>query len=105
MIIEEEDFKLIYDDDHDRFDVYTVKVINAKDLEKRREEYSIYGYSMTLEGALRKIINMRISKRKESYFLKEYLKEYKDLLSSLKFTAMPEIKSKKKDLIKTDDNE
>lgn len=86
MRIEEEDFRLDYDGSCNRFDLYMTKVIHANDPEKRRTEPSIYGYSMTLEGALKKIINNRISKKnKETYSLKEYLKEYKQHVDDLNY--------------------
>ena len=86
MIIEEEDFKLEYLDEFNCFDVYTLKVINAKDASKRREELILEAYGDSLENALRRIINYRIAKKKESYSLKEYLlafKKEKDELSKL----------------------
>ena len=39
MIIEEKDFILEYIDDHDCFDVSLLRVKNAKDASKKREEF------------------------------------------------------------------
>ena len=47
MIIKESDFELTYNPEYNNFDLHMVKVINAKDPEKRREELSILGYSMS----------------------------------------------------------
>lgn len=77
MVIEGEDFKLEYLDEYDCFDVYTIKVINAKDASKRREELTLEAYGVPLERALKRIINYRLSKRKEVYTLKEYLSDFK----------------------------
>lgn len=77
MVIEGEDFKLEYLDEFNCFDVYTIKVINAKDASKRREELNLDAYGATFEGALNRIINYRISKKKETYSIKEYLIAFK----------------------------
>lgn len=78
MIIEEKDFKLTQDDCYDRFTLELLCIINAKDAEKKREEFKIEGYSMTLENCLNKIINYRLANKKEVYSLKEYIQEYRD---------------------------
>ena len=43
-----------------KFDLYLLRVINAKNEEKRREEFQIEGYGMSLESCFRYIINYRI---------------------------------------------
>lgn len=99
MVIEEKDFKLEFDEDCSRFDLYFLKVINAKDAEKRREEFVLRGYSYTLETALQLIIENRLSKRLETVTIKKYLEEYyketsfiKNLTSSLcKMSSQKEI--------------
>lgn len=78
MVIEEADFRLEYLDEHNCFDLSLIKVINAKDPEKRREEMTLMAYGVSIESGLRRIINYRLSKKKEVYSLKEYLKEYKE---------------------------
>ena len=77
MVIEEKDFKLTQIESFDRFDLELLYIINAKNPEKRREEFKVEGYSMTLETCLNKIINYRLSNNKDTYSLKEYIKEYK----------------------------
>lgn len=74
MEIVESDFKLILDGD--RFDLYLLKVINAKNADKRREELVVAGYGMTLPTCLNLIINYRISRQKDVTTLKEYLELY-----------------------------
>lgn len=78
MIIEEKDFKLSQIDSFDRFDLELLYVVNAKNPEKRREEFKTEGYSMTLEACLQRIINYRLSNKQDIYSLKEYLKEYRN---------------------------
>jgi hypothetical protein len=75
--IEEKDFVLEYDKDSNKFDLYLLYVKNAKIPEKRSEEFKLYGYSMTLESCLNKIIHDRLSKRYEVLTLKNYLDEFK----------------------------
>jgi hypothetical protein len=74
MIIEESDFKL--EGDLDRFDLYLIKVINAKDPVKRREELTLVGYGMHLENCLKKIIMYRLARKQDVYTLKEFYKGY-----------------------------
>lgn len=78
MVIEGKDYKLEFDDEHSLFDLYLIKVINAKDAEKRREELVNYGYGMPLEHAIKKIINYRLSKKHDVLDLKLYLSEFKE---------------------------
>lgn len=77
MIIEESDFKLEFDDNHSRFDLSLLRVINAKIPDKRREEFEIDAYGIDLDSALKRIINYRINKRSETITLKQYLEEYR----------------------------
>lgn len=85
MTIEEDDFTLEYDVEHDVWNLYMVKVVHADDPEKRREEKAIFGYSMRLSGALRKIINHRISKKQSFFKFVDYLDLYKHELDKLKY--------------------
>lgn len=85
MTIEESDFTLEYDVDHDVWNLYMIKVIHADDPELRREERTIFGWSMRLNSALKKIINHRIDKKQKVYTFKEYLKEYNLQLDKLNF--------------------
>ena len=59
MVIEESDFKLEYEENSNKFDLYLLHTINAKDEEKRRDEFKIDGYGVSLESAIKRIINYR----------------------------------------------
>ncbi len=64
-------------ENEDDFHQYLQTLINAKDASKRREELTLEAYGVPLERALKRIINYRLSKRKEVYILKEYLSDFK----------------------------
>ena len=83
MIIEEEDFKLEYLDEFNCFDVYTLKVINAKDASKRREEFEIVAYGVSFESAMKRIINYRVSKKADTFTPRQYINEFKQERESL----------------------
>lgn len=83
MIIEEKDFTLEFEDDHNRFTLSLLYVKNAKK-ENRSEEFKIYGYGMSLEKCMSVIINYRISKKFETLSLKQYLEEFKKETQVLK---------------------
>jgi len=78
VIIEESDFKLTAANDYSTFDLELMYVVNAKDSEKRREEFKDAGYNMSLEKCIQLIINYRLHKRIDVTSLKEYLKEYRE---------------------------
>lgn len=86
MIIEESDFKMEYDEGCNRFDFYLLQVINAKNPEKRREEFKLEGYSMLLESIIPRVINYRLNKKLDVVTLKEYLSEYKKEFDEFKQT-------------------
>lgn len=83
MIIEEKDFKLELNEANHKFDLYILHIINAKNPEKRREEFKIEGYGMSLEHALDKVIKTRISRSVSVIDLKTYVKMYKDEIDKL----------------------
>lgn len=83
MTIEEKDFKLELNELNYRFDLSLLSVINAKDPEKRREEFKLYGYGMSLENCFNVIINYRIDKKIEVIDLKTYVRMYKVELDKL----------------------
>lgn len=78
MIIEENDFKLEFDEGCYRFDLYLLHVVNAKSEDKRREEFKLDGYSMTLTSAIRRIILYRLNKKLDTVNLENYIKEYQN---------------------------
>ena len=79
MVIEESDFKLEYEENSNKFDLYLLHIINAKDEDKRREEFKIDGYGISLESAIKRIINYRLEKRLNVTTLKDYLLQYKEV--------------------------
>ena len=83
MVIEESDFKLEYEENSNKFDLYLLHIINAKDEDKRREEFKIDGYGMSLESAIKRIINYRLEKRLNVTTLKDYLLQYKEELKNI----------------------
>lgn len=87
MTIEEEDFKLEFNEWNSKFDLYLMQVINAKDPEKRREEFKQHGYGMSIESCFRTIVTYRINRDKDVITLKEYVQSYKKEVDSLKHLA------------------
>lgn len=83
MVIEEDDFRMELLDDSTKYDLYTIHVVNAKNEEKRREELKLVGYGMSFERCLHYIILHRLSKKKDTYSLKEYLADFKKEVKSL----------------------
>jgi len=84
MTIEESDFKLEYDEGCDKFDLYLLYTINAKNEEKRREELKLEGYSMDLTSCINRIIRYRLKKKLDIVDLKTYIKEYQDECKEIK---------------------
>lgn len=77
MKIEEKDFILTLNELNYKFDLELLQVVNAKSEEKRREEFQLEGYGMSLETCFRYIINYRIAKNHEVLSLREYIAAYK----------------------------
>ena len=84
MRIEESDFYLEYDDGCSRYDLYFLKVINAKIPEKRREEFKIEAYSIPLDSAINRIIRFRLAKRLDVVDLKTFMDEYRKECKAIK---------------------
>lgn len=80
MIIEESDFKM---EGEDRFDLFLIKIVNAKDPEKRREELRNVGHDMTIENCIKRITIDRLNKKQDVYSLKEFLDSYKKEVKKL----------------------
>ena len=85
MTIEEQDFKLVSSVGIDRFDLYGIKIINAKNPEKRREEFVIFGYNMTLPDSIDRIINSRMDGEESEYSVLNYLEKYAEQYKMLKY--------------------
>ena len=78
MIIEESDFRLENSSDFSQFwDLELLYTVKPKSGEPR-QEFKNAGYGLTLESAIKRVINYRLSNKKEIYTLKEYLSEYKN---------------------------
>ena len=84
MIIEEDDFKMELNEGKIKFDLSIKSVINAKNPEKRKEEFKKVAHGMTREWCMEHIINHRISRKYDSISMKNYLQEFKKERESLK---------------------
>lgn len=83
MIIQENDFRLTpVSDNSTLFDLELLYTINSRD--KKREEFKVVAYGISLEYALKQVIQYRLSKKYAVLDLRKYLEEYKNELSKLK---------------------
>ena len=85
MQIEEQDFKLSQVSDSSPFwDLELLYVVKPRGGEPR-QEFKQSGYGLTLESAMKRIVNYRISSKhkEESLSMKDYLKEYKEILENI----------------------
>jgi hypothetical protein len=82
-MIEGEDYKIIPCGTGPFFDLELLYTVNPRG-GVSRTEFKNAAYGITFESALKRIINYRIFKRKETLTLKEYLKEYKRYIDELK---------------------
>lgn len=78
MIIEESDFRIEQQGDYDTYDLELLYVVNAKDADKKREEFRNAGYNMSFEKCIRLVVNYRLAKRIDVTSLINFLKEYKE---------------------------
>jgi hypothetical protein len=76
MVIEEKDFKLELNEANHKFDLYLLYIVNAKNPEKRREEFKLNGHGMSLKTALDRVIKNRIKNKQSVIDLKTYIKMY-----------------------------
>lgn len=77
MTIEEKDFRLIsIDDSSIKYDLELLYKIQPKGKEPRWEFKNV-AYGISLDHALQKIIQYRISNKQNVFSLKEYLEEFK----------------------------
>lgn len=89
MIIEESDFRLENSNDFSQFwDLELLYMVKPKSGEPR-QEFKNAGYGLTLESAIKRIINYRLSNKKEIYTLKEYLSEYKKENAQIQSLVQP----------------
>ena len=89
MIIEESDFRLENSNDFSQFwDLELLYTVKPKSGEPR-QEFKNAGYGLTLESAIKRIINYRLSNKKEIYTLKEYLSEYRKENAQIQSLVQP----------------
>lgn len=85
MVIEESDFKMTSstEDDGRFFDLELLKESKARDGTKK-SEFKVVGYGLPFESCLKMIISYRVSKKQESFSLKEYVNTYTEEINKLK---------------------
>ena len=84
MVIEEKDFKLIPISDSDLFfDLELLYTVRPKGKEVR-QEFKNVAYGISLNTALKKIIQYRLSHKYDTVDLSTYLKEFRNELDLLK---------------------
>lgn len=84
MVIEEKDFRLTpVSDSCPVFDLELLSTIRPKGKEAR-QEFKNVAYGISLESALRKVIQYRVSRKHDTVNLATYLKEFREELDSLR---------------------
>lgn len=84
MIIEEKDFRLTSNSEHSIFfDVELLYKIQPKGKEARLEFKNV-AYGISLEAALKKVIQYRINCKHDTMKLKEYLEAFKNEWQAIK---------------------
>lgn len=84
MTIEGNDFKIYPIKDSYRFDLDIKYTVNAGK-ENERSEFKTIAYGVSLENAIKYIISYRLNNKfpEKVLSLKEYLKEYKEIMQEL----------------------
>ena len=84
MIIEEKDFRLTpVSESSPMFDLELLYTVRPKGKEAR-QEFKNVAYGISLESALKKIIQYRVSCKHDTTDLATYLKDFREELDSLK---------------------
>lgn len=84
MIIEEKDFRLTpVSESSPMFDLELLYTVRPKGKETR-QEFKNAAYGISLESALRKVIQYRLSCKYDTVDLATYLKEFREELDSLR---------------------
>ena len=84
MTIEEQDFRLTpVSESSSMFDLELMYTVHPKGKEAR-QEFKNVAYGISLESALKKIIQYRISCKHDTTDLATYLKDFREELDSLK---------------------
>lgn len=82
MIIEENDFKLTpVSDSSPLFNLELLYTVNGKET---RKEFKVVAYGITIEHAVKRIIQYRLSNKHDSINLKTYFREFKNELDNIK---------------------
>lgn len=84
MVIEESDFRLTQVPDTCFWDLELLQTIRPKGKESR-QEFKNCGYGLTLASAIKHIAIFRISQKhlEESVTMKQFLKEYRDIIKQI----------------------
>lgn len=84
MVIEEKDFRLTpVSESSSMFDLELMYTVHPKGKEAR-QEFKNVAYGISLESALKKVIQYRISCKHDTTDLATYLKDFREELDSLK---------------------
>lgn len=83
MVIEESDFRLTpIKEGVKAFDLEILVTVRPKG-KPERQEFQNAGYAMSIESALDRVINHRISNKLDSTSMKEYLRLYREERSKI----------------------
>lgn len=84
MVIKEKDFQLIpVSDSSSAFDLELLYTVRPKGKEAR-QEFKNVAYGISLESALKKVIQYRLSLKHEVVDLGTYLREFREEIDSLR---------------------
>ena len=83
MIIEEPDFKLTLSASGTSWDLELLRGVKSRD-GSVRYEFKLEGYGIPMDKCMQIIINYRLERNKETYSLKEYIRDYKEQIKQLK---------------------
>lgn len=84
IIIEEKDFKMVQSiKTSPFFDLYLPYIVN-EGKSNQREEMKLFGYGMSFEACIDILIKKKLSEKKDSYSIEEYLKSYIDEIKEVK---------------------
>lgn len=84
MTIEESDFRLTsVNDSSIFFDLELITIVN-KGKANERKEFKNVAYGISLESAIKKIAANRVSQKLDVCNLRDYIKEYKNSIDSIK---------------------
>lgn len=82
MVIEEADFRITSGVSNHFWDLELLHTVKPKG-GPEREEFKDSGYGMLLSTCMQRVVANRMSRKKEVYTLKEYVKDYKEQVDKL----------------------